>query len=69
MGVPETSQNSGSVAVWYFVGATFLFAGSTIFGTSGDGRGPLAVIGIVAGFAVLVVGLVVFGRELKGKGD
>ena len=60
-------QTPGGTAVWYFVAATFLFSGTTFFGTSGEGRGPLTIVGIVAGFVVLVAGIVVFRRELLGR--
>jgi len=67
MDEPAAPQSPGGTAIWYFVGATFLLSGSSFFGISGDGRGPLTIIGIVAGFVVLAVGLVVFRRELTGK--
>ena len=67
MGSSETPQGSGGTAIWYFVFATFLFSGSTFFGTSGDHRDAIAIVGIVAGFVVLAAGIVVFGREMKGN--
>jgi hypothetical protein len=67
MGSSETPQSSGGTAIWFFVCATFLFSGSTFFGTSGDHRDAIAIVGIVAGFVVLAAGIVVFGREMKGN--
>jgi hypothetical protein len=67
MSMRETPRNSGGTAIWYFVASTFLFSGSTFFGTSGDHRDAIAIVGIVAGFVVLAVGIVVFGREMRGN--
>jgi hypothetical protein len=63
----EKKPESTGTAVWYFVAATFLFAGTSFFGTSGEGRGWVAIVGIVLGFVVLAAGIVVFSRELKGR--
>jgi small basic protein len=61
----QKQPESGGVAVWYFVGATFLLAGTTFLGESG---GPiLRIAGIVLGGIVLVAGIVVFRRELTAR--
>ena len=65
MGNDPSSRESGGTAVWYFVGATFLFAGSTFLGSADDGGA--SPFGVVAGVVVLVAGLWVFAREIKGR--
>jgi len=68
MGNDPSSSESGGTAVWYFVGATFLFAGSTFLGSADDGgASPFGIIAGIAGAVVLVAGLWVFSREWKGK--
>jgi hypothetical protein len=61
----EKKRTSGGVAVWYFIGATFLFAGTTLFGDLG---GPvLRILGIVLGVIVFAAGIVVFRREAQAR--
>ena len=68
MGNNPRSSEPGGTAVWYFVGATFLFAGSTFLGSSGDGgASPFGLAAGIAGVVVLVVGIWVFAREIKGR--
>jgi len=68
VGDAERPDGSTGTAVWYFVGATFLFAGSTFLGSSGDGgASPLGLIAGILGFVVLAAGLWVFSREWKSK--
>jgi ABC-type uncharacterized transport system permease subunit len=65
---PEPSPESpaAQTAVWYFVGATFIFAASA--GSILGDLGPvLTAIGFVAGAVVFVAGLLVFRRELRAK--
>ena len=69
MEMRDSPRNSGGTAIWYFVAATFLFSGSTFFGTSGEHRDAIAIVGIVAGFVVLAVGMVVFRREMTRSRD
>lgn len=61
----EPEQNAAkapaNTAVWYFVGATFLFAGPTVF-SFGD-NGFLRVLTLVLGAVVFVCGIIVFRRE------
>jgi hypothetical protein len=65
VGMDEKRPYSGGVAVWYFVGATFLFAGTTFLG---DEAGPVVRIGgIVLGLVVLVAGFVVFRKEWNAR--
>ncbi|WP_285041161.1 hypothetical protein [Plantibacter sp. LMC-P-059a] len=56
-----TSSNGSSTAVWYFVGATFLFAGPLIFGVNDFGF--FRIITLVLGAVVMVAGFVVLRRE------
>jgi hypothetical protein len=61
----EKQPYRGGVAVWYFIGATSLFAGATIFG---DDAGPmLRGIGIVLGLVVLIAGLFIMRKEMTGR--
>jgi len=48
-------------SVWYFVGATFLFAGPMVFGF--DDGGFLRILTFVLGAVVFVCGAIVFRRE------
>jgi uncharacterized membrane protein YoaK (UPF0700 family) len=61
----EKQRSSGGTAVWYFVGATFLFAGTTIFGH--DGWPAVRILGTVLGLVVLVAGFVVMRREFRAR--
>ena len=65
----DNPTESGGTAVWYFVGATFLFAGSTFLGSPTDdgGASPFGIIAGLAGVVVLVAGIWVFARENKGR--
>ena len=69
MAESERPDKPGGTAVWYFVGATFLFAGSTFLGTPAEdgGANPIGLIGGILGFVVLAAGLWVFARERKRK--
>lgn len=59
---PESTSSAGtSTAVWYFVGATFLFAGPLIFGVNDFGF--FRIITLVLGAVVMVAGFVVLRRE------
>ena len=55
------SSTGGTTAVWYFVGATFLFAGPVIFGF-GE-MGFLRILTLVLGAVVFVCGVIVWRRE------
>lgn len=57
----DAPKAAANTAVWYFVGATFLFAGPTIF-SFGD-NGFLRVLTLVLGAVVFVCGIIVFRRE------
>lgn len=61
---PSTSTTGGTTSVWYFVGATFLFAGPLLFGF--DDFGFFRIITLVLGAVLMVVGFVVLRRE-SGK--
>jgi hypothetical protein len=61
---PPTSLNGGTTSVWYFVGATFLFAGPLIFGF--DDFGFFRIITLILGAVVMVAGFIVLRRE-SGK--
>jgi hypothetical protein len=64
-GMDDKRPYAGGTAVWYFVGATFLFAGTFFYGDEG---GPvLRIVGIVLGFVVLVAGFVVFRKEYRAR--
>lgn len=60
------AKKTTGTAVWYFVGATFLFA-STTFLHGKPGIEPLIYIALACGFVVLIAGMVVFSRELRAK--
>ncbi len=55
------SSTGGTTAVWYFVGATFLFAGPVIFGF-GE-MGFLRILTLVLGAVIFVCGVIVWRRE------
>lgn len=60
-----TENDTGStpqVAVWYFVGATFLFAAPVLFFADADPW--VHVVTLVLGFAAIVVGGIHLGREI-----
>lgn len=58
---PEPAKAPANTSVWYFVGATFLFAGPTVF-SFGD-NGFLRVLTLVLGAVVFVCGIIMFRRE------
>ena len=64
--LPPRSLWPDGTAVWYFVGAAFLFSAST--GSILGNWGPvLSVIGFIAAAVVLVAGILVYRRERDAK--
>jgi hypothetical protein len=61
--MPEQTSTPHT-AVWYFIGATFIFAAPTIFFRDAD-LPWLLVAALVLGFAVFAGGIVVFVREQR----
>lgn len=63
----EQDRQRPATAVWYFVGATFLFSGG-VFGQTLLETSPwLSIVSFVLGAVVFVIGAVVFTRELRAK--
>lgn len=61
----DKSAGRDGTAVWYFIGATFLFAGPTLLR---EQVGPeLSFVAMIAGLIVLVAGLVVVRTEWSAK--
>ena len=63
----EKPAAGAGTAVWYFLGATFLFTSSTFIRPNGEQSLPIIVGSLVLGFIVFIAGVVVFSRELKAK--
>ncbi|MET0297220.1 MAG: hypothetical protein ABW024_07450 [Microbacterium sp.] len=62
-----TSQESPTpqIAIWYFVGATFVFAAPVIFFP--DAGVWLRIATLALGFALIVVGGIQLGREITQR--
>lgn len=56
-----------STAVWYFVAATFLFSGAVFGQTLLDTTPWLGALSFAIGALVMIIGCVVFARELRAK--
>jgi len=59
----EKAKPQQQVAVWYFIGATFAFASTTLFFP--DPEPWLRIATLIIGFALVVAGAFQLGRELK----
>ena len=55
------------IAVWWFVGATFIFAAPALF--SFDAPVWARVVLLVAGFVAVICGGIQLGRELRQRRD
>lgn len=55
------------IAIWYFVGATFLFAAPALFFPDADVW--VRIVLFAAGFLVIIVGGVQLGREIRHRRD
>lgn len=64
-----TSSNNAApqVAVWYFIGATFLFVAPILFVT--DAPLWLRILSLMLGGIVMVIGGVKFAREITQRRD
>lgn len=61
-----TQPASEKTSAWYFIGATFILAGSVFARTLFDAH-LLASIAIVVGVVALIVGFVVLSRERRAR--
>lgn len=61
-----TKNETPQIAVWYFVGATFIFIAPTMF-FQGSAPLPVTTGTLVAGFIVVVLGGVQLGREIRQR--
>lgn len=63
----ETPQKAPDTAVWYFIGATFMFAlGPMVFSAGDPGAWQVAVF-VILGMVVMACGVVVFVRERRQR--
>lgn len=62
---PEPRREQQQIAVWYFVGATFVFGMPAAFLT--DPAPWVRLVFLVIGFALVVAGGVQLGRELRQR--
>lgn len=60
-GTPSTQTS-----IWYFLGATFAFASTSLFFTE-PGLLWVRIVMLVLGFGLLIVGGFVFGREMNER--
>lgn len=64
-----TSSNNAApqVAVWYFIGATFLFVAPILFVT--DAPLWVRILSLVLGGIAMIIGGVKLAREISQRGD
>lgn len=65
MNSPQSTQVTPNIAVWYFVGATFIFAAPALFVPEAEIW--LRVLLLAAGFVAVIAGGIQLGREIKQR--
>ena len=63
----NSRSSTPQIAVWYFIGATFIFAASTLFFP--DAPLWIRISCLALGFLVVVAGGFQLGREIRQRGD
>lgn len=65
MNTSQSTQDTPNIAVWYFVGATFIFAAPALF--MPEAEIWLRVLLFAAGFVAVIAGGIQLGREIKQR--
>ncbi|GAA1683210.1 hypothetical protein GCM10009807_28810 [Microbacterium lacus] len=61
----QSIQDTPNIAVWYFVGATFIFAAPALF--MPEAEIWLRALLLAAGFVAVIAGAIQLGREIKQR--
>ena len=67
MDTPRGNTEASQFAIWYFVGATFLFAAPALFFPGADLW--IRIVFFAAGFLAIVGGGIQLGREISRSRD